>query len=71
MATNSAYYLFPPILLVLGIAGNTMGLRVLLKKNLKKIGPVLIYNILFISDTIYLGALLFVAFVSKAAKIQK
>ena len=59
MASNFAYYLLPPILFVFGLAGNTMALRVLLRKNLKKIGPVLIYNLLFISDTIYLGIFFF------------
>jgi len=45
----------PPIIIFLGFFGNTMGIIVIAKKNLNKIGPVLMYNFLFISDTLYLG----------------
>ena len=44
----------PLIVILLGLFGNTMSLIVLARKKLKAIGPVLIYNLLFISDTVYL-----------------
>jgi hypothetical protein len=50
----------PPIIIFLGFFGNTMGIIVVAKKNLNKIGPVLMYNFLFISDTLYLG--IFISF---------
>lgn len=44
----------PLTVILLGLFGNTMSLIVLARKKLKAIGPVLIYNLLFISDTVYL-----------------
>jgi hypothetical protein len=52
-------YILPPVILLLGLFGNTMGIVVVSRKNLKNIGPVLIYKFLFISDSIYLSILLF------------
>jgi hypothetical protein len=48
-------YILPPVILLLGLFGNIMGIVVFSRKNLKKSGPVLIYKFLFISDSIYLG----------------
>ena len=48
-------YLFAPIVLVTGLIGNSLGISVLIKsKKLNKIGPILIYKFLFISDTFYI-----------------
>ncbi len=44
----------PLTVISLGLFGNTMSLIVLSRKKLKAIGPVLIYKLLFISDTVYL-----------------
>ena len=49
------YYVLPPLILILGLFGNIMGTLVISGKNLKRIGPVLTYKLLFISDSIYLG----------------
>jgi hypothetical protein len=48
-------YVFAPFILILGLIGNPMGLIVIGRKKLEKIGPVLIYKFLFIFDTIYLS----------------
>jgi hypothetical protein len=48
----------PPIIFILGLIGNTIGLIMLSRNELKKIGPVLIYKFLFISDSIYLSIVL-------------
>ena len=48
------YYLIAPIIFVIGIIGNTMGICVLLRKNLKKIGPRNMYIYLLVSDWIVL-----------------
>jgi hypothetical protein len=48
-------YILPPVILLLGLFGNTMGIVVFSRKNLKNSGPVLIYKFLFISDSIYLS----------------
>ena len=47
--------LLAPIVLVVGLLGNIMGIIVILRKDLKKIGPVLIYMFLFIFDNFNLG----------------
>ncbi len=48
-------YIFAPIVLAIGLTGNSLGISVLIKsKKLNKIGPILIYKFLFISDTFYL-----------------
>jgi len=52
-------YAFAPFILILGLIGNPMGLIVIGRKKLEKIGPVLIYKFLFIFDTIYLSILYF------------
>jgi len=51
-------YILPPVIVIFGFIGNTLGLIVVSKKELKKIGPVLIYKFLFISDSIYLSIIL-------------
>ena len=43
------------IILVVGLIGNLMGIIVISRKELKKIGPVLVYMLLFIFDSLYLG----------------
>jgi len=48
-------YILPPIIIIIGSFGNTMGIIVVSRKALKIIGPILIYKFLFISDTIYLS----------------
>jgi hypothetical protein len=55
-------YALPPCILILGLFGNTMGTLVVAKKNMQKIGPVLIYKCLFISDTIYLSIIINISF---------
>jgi hypothetical protein len=50
-----AKYLLAPIILVVGLLGNIMGIIVISRKDLKKIGPVLIYMFLFIFDNFNLG----------------
>ena len=52
-------YLLAPIILVISLLGNQMGIIVVSRKELKKIGPVLIYMFLFISDNLNLGIFLF------------
>jgi hypothetical protein len=48
-------YLLVPITFVVGLLGNIMGIIVISRKELKKIGPVLIYMILLIFDNLSLG----------------
>ena len=48
-------YLLAPIILVVGLLGNIMGIIVVSRKELKKIGPVLIYMFLLIFDSLNLG----------------
>ena len=50
-------FFLAPTIIIVGLLGNTMSLIVISKKLLKKIGPILIYKFLFISDTIYLSKL--------------
>lgn len=47
-------YIFPPLILVLGLIGNSLGIVIVLRKNLRKIGPIHIYCYMFASDTAYL-----------------
>jgi hypothetical protein len=47
--------IIPLIIIIIGLFGNTVSLIVLSRKNLKQIGPVLTYKLLFISDSLYLG----------------
>ena len=48
------YYIFPIIVLVLGLIGNNLGIAVVLRKRLKSIGPTHIYCYMFLADTAYL-----------------
>ena len=48
-------YLLAPIILLIGLIGNVMGMIVISRKELKKIGPVLIFMFLFIFDSLNLG----------------
>ena len=48
------YIILPSFIFLFGILGNIFGLIVLQSKKLRKIGPINIYRLLFITDTIYL-----------------
>ena len=48
------YYIFPPLILAIGLIGNAFGFGVLLKKELINIGPRDIYRYLFLFDSFYL-----------------
>lgn len=52
------FYLFSPIIIVLGLFGNIMGLIVLKGNKLDKLGPKLMYRILFLMDLIFLLTLI-------------
>lgn len=52
------FYLSAPTILLLGLLGNLMGLLVLLRKQLKKLGPQNMYRYLFVYDSIALLSLL-------------
>ena len=47
-------YVLPLLVLTLGCIGNTFGLIVLSKKNMKKIGPLNMYKYMFIVDMVHL-----------------
>ena len=48
------YYLMVPIALSFGFFGNLMGISVMTRKNMKKIGPVHIYRLMFMSDSLFM-----------------
>lgn len=48
------YYCMIPIVWLIGITGSLLGLIVFYRKSMNKIGPVLIYRLLFISDLVFL-----------------
>jgi hypothetical protein len=52
-------YLLAPIILVVGFLGNLMGIIVISRKELNKIGPTLIYMFLFILDILNLGIFIY------------
>ncbi len=47
-------YVLAPLIFALGLFGNILGLKLIGKKKLKNIGPILIYKLVFITDSIYL-----------------
>ncbi len=48
-------YIIPPIVLLVGLSGNLIGFGVFFgNKNMAKIGPALVYLLLFSTDTVYL-----------------
>ena len=54
------YYVFPLLVLAFGLFGNVAGLKVLRKKKLQKIGPLLMHRVLFVFDLSFLiGILVF------------
>jgi len=55
-------YLLVPMILVVGFLGNIMAIITILRKELNKIGPVLIYMFLFTFDTLNLSIYLFIFF---------
>ena len=52
------YFIIPSIIFLFGMTGNFLGLLVLKSRSLRKIGPIHMYRILFITDTIYLMSIL-------------
>ena len=48
------YFLIAPIIFIVGIVGNTLGIFILLRKKLEKIGPRNMYIYLLVSDWIFL-----------------
>lgn len=54
MASFFVNYVLPALILVLGSIGNTFGLILIGRKKLDKIGPILVYKLLFIWDTLFL-----------------
>ena len=58
-------YLLAPIILVVGFLGNLMGIIVISRKELNKIGPILIYMFLFILDTLNLGIYIYTFYYQK------
>lgn len=52
------HFISAPVVLILGLFGNTMGLIVLYRKNLIKFGPIDVYKYLFIVDSTYLLTIL-------------
>jgi hypothetical protein len=54
MISYFVIYLMPPIITITGLMGNVLGLIVLLRKNLAKIGPRGMYRFLFVMDIINL-----------------
>ena len=52
-------YFYPAFLLVFGFVGNFFGIMVISRKNLKPIGPVLIYRFLYFADSVYLSKYIF------------
>jgi hypothetical protein len=48
------YNLMQPIIFFGGIAGNIIGLVIFLRKKMVKVGPVHMYRILFVIDTLFL-----------------
>jgi len=53
-----AAYLMAPIILCIGLFGNLTALVVFFKGNLRKIGPLLIYKLMFIWDTYYINQII-------------
>lgn len=47
-------FILPPIILFLGLIGNSIGFVVLLNKKLRKLGPLIIYKYLLLIDSLYL-----------------
>ena len=52
-------FIFSPMVFIIGLFGNIMGLIVVSKKRLNNMGPILIYKFLFLSDTSYSGIIKF------------
>lgn len=48
------YYLMTPMVILIGIIGNSLGTIVLTKKIMHKIGPLAMYHFLFVFETLYL-----------------
>ena len=49
-----SFFIFPPVILVIGLAGNLLGFKTIQRPKMVEIGPRNAYKYLFISDTIYL-----------------
>jgi hypothetical protein len=48
------YKLMQPIVFLVGLTGNIIGLIIFLRKKMVKVGPVHMYRILFVIDTLFL-----------------
>jgi hypothetical protein len=48
-------YLMAPLIFIFGLIGNILGFIVLLRKNLIKIGPRIMYKMLFLMDIVVLS----------------
>ena len=46
-------YILAPLIFTLGLFLNAIGIKVFGRKKLNKIGPVIVYKFLFISDSLY------------------
>jgi hypothetical protein len=46
-------YILAPLIFTLGLFQNAIGIKVFRRKKLNKIGPVIVYKFLFISDSLY------------------
>jgi hypothetical protein len=54
-------YVLPPLIILFGLFGNAMGLKVVSRKALKNIGSRLIYKFLFVSDFVYLSKYFYIS----------
>lgn len=48
------YYILPVLIFFFGLIGNIFGIIISFKQNFKKIGPLIIYRFLFLTDSVYL-----------------
>ncbi len=48
------YFISPPLILLIGLTGNTLGVIAFVNKKLSNVGPCIIYLSLFLSDTFYI-----------------
>ncbi len=60
MISYFVIYLMPPIVFIIGLVGNVVGFLVMLRKNLAKIGPRIMYRFLLMMDIINLLSIIVV-----------
>ena len=63
------YYALPMLILTVGLCGNLIALRVLEDKKLKKIGPLFMYRLMFVLDSLFLLCI-FVIFFAKGFQLS-